>query len=168
VIKIIFNFFISEYYEAAHKGLNMKNYVLCTTLDNECLNTLKKISHEVDLKNAIVHIVTVVKLNIYQIDLSPYIYPTEIQYANLEMKAIDIMKKLGDSLNIDSSKIIYKCFFEYKKKEIIKKYLEEVNADLVVVATRGKYGIPGLFSSSFADFLCKFSPCDILVMRPAK
>lgn len=146
----------------------MKTYVLCTTLDNECLNTLKKIQNEVDLKNAMVHIVTVVELNIFQIDLSPYIYPAEIQYANLEMKAVDIMKNLGNSLNIDSSKIIYKCFFEYKKKEIIKTYLEEVNADLVAVATRGKYGIPGLFSSSLADFLCKFSPCDVLVMRPVK
>ncbi|MEA9355775.1 universal stress protein [Bacteriovorax sp. PP10] len=146
----------------------MKNYVLCTTLDNECLNTLQKIRHQVDLKHTMVHIVTVVKLNIYQIDLSPYIYPTEIQYANLELKAIEIMKKLGESLNIDSSQIIYQCFFEYNKKETIKTYLEKINADLVVVATRGKYGIPGLFSSSFADFLCKFSPCDILVMRPTK
>lgn len=143
----------------------MKNYVLCTTLDNECLNSLKNIRHKVDLKNTIVHIVTVVKLNIYHIDLSPYIYPTEIQYANMEMKAIDKMKDLGDSLGLDSDKIVYKCFFEYDKKEIIKKYIEEVNADLVVVATRGKYGIPGLFSSSLADFLCKFSPCDIFVMR---
>lgn len=144
----------------------MKNYVLCATLDNECLNTLKTIRHEVDLKHANIHIVTVIQLNIYQIDLSPYIYPTEIQYANLELKAIDIMKKLGDSLGVESNRIIYKCFFEYKKKEIIKTYLEEVSADLVVVATRGKYGIPGLFSSSLAEFLCKFSPCDILVMRP--
>jgi nucleotide-binding universal stress UspA family protein len=146
----------------------MKTYVLCTTLDNECLNTLKKISEEVDLKKANVHIVNVIQLNIYQIDLSPYIYPTEIQYANLELKAIDIMKKLGESLGINNTQITYKCFFEYKKKEIIKTYLEEVDADLVVVATRGKYGIPGLFSSSLADFLCKFSPCDILVMRPKK
>lgn len=144
----------------------MKTYVLCTTLDKECLNTFKKIQHEVDLKHTAIHVVTVIRLNIYHIDLSPYIYPTEIQYANLENKAVEIMRELGDSLGIDSSRITYKCFFEYKKKEIIKAYLEEVKADLVVVATRGKYGIPGLFSSSLADFLCKFSPCDVLVMRP--
>lgn len=146
----------------------MKTYVMCTTLDNECFETLQKIRDEIDLKNANVHIITIVKLNIYHIDLSPYIYPTEIHYANLEFKAIEMMKTLGNSLGIDQEKIIYKCFFEYKKKEIIKTYLENVQADLVVLATRGKYGIPGLFSSSLADFLCKFSPCDILVMRPKK
>ena len=146
----------------------MKNYVLCTTLDSECINTLKRVKHELDFKHTMVHIVTVIKLNIYHIDLSPYIYPTEIQYANLENKAVEMMKELGNALGISEEKIIYKCFFEYKEKEIIKTYLDEISADLVVLATRGKYGIPGLFSSSLADFLCKFSPCDVLVMRPFK
>lgn len=146
----------------------MKTYVLCTTLDKECINTLKKVKTEIDLKNANIHIVTVIQLNLYHIDLSPYIYPAEIQYANLENKAIETMRELGNSLELEPGKITYKCFIEYKKKEVIKSYLDEVKADLVVVATRGKYGIPGLFSSSLADFLCKFSPCDVLVMRPKK
>jgi nucleotide-binding universal stress UspA family protein len=51
---------------------------------------------------------------------------------------------------------------------IINYYLKEVKADLVVTATKGKHGIDGFFSSSFTDYLCKFSPCDVLVMRPAK
>ena len=46
------------------------------------------------------------------------------------------------------------------------KNLVSHNAHMVVVATRGKTGIAGFFGSSFADHMSKFSPCNLLVLRP--
>jgi nucleotide-binding universal stress UspA family protein len=45
-------------------------------------------------------------------------------------------------------------------------YAKEVDAGMVVVATRNKKGFAGLFVSSFADRLLKLSPCDVLIIRP--
>ena len=144
----------------------MKTIVICTTLEEECLNNLKHLKNELDLTNSQIHIITIVKIQLYNFDLTPYIYPTENQYIEIENSAIEIMKGLGDSLGVASKEIIYKCYFEYDVKTKARYYLEKAAADLVIVSTRGKHGVKGLFSSSFADYLCKFSPCDILVMRP--
>lgn len=144
----------------------MKTIVIYTTLEEECLNNLKHLKKDLDLKNSQIHIITIVKIQLYNFDLTPYIYPTENQYVEIENSAIEIMKGLGDSLGVGNKEIIYKCYFEYDVKTKARHYLQEVAADLVIVSTRGKHGVQGLFSSSFADYLCKFSPCDILVIRP--
>ena len=46
------------------------------------------------------------------------------------------------------------------------KFLDEVEADLVVTATRGSGGSPVVFDDSFSSYLLQHSPCDVLVVRP--
>ena len=144
----------------------MKNYVICTTLEEESLNTLKKLKNDIELKNARIHIITIVEKQIYTVELAAYIYPVENQYPAIESSALTILNSLASDLGVNQDQVTCKCFFEYDREKKVKEYINEVNADLVVVATRGKHGVEGFFSSSFADFLCKFSPCDVLVMRP--
>lgn len=146
----------------------MKNYVICTTLEEESLNTLKNLRNDIELKNANIHIVTVIEKQIYNVGLIPHIYPAEEQYNAIVDGATTLLKSVATSLGIDDSKVVYKCFFEYDREKKVKEYLDEVKADLAVVATRGKHGLDGFFSSSFTDYLCKFAPCDVLVMRPRK
>ena len=50
--------------------------------------------------------------------------------------------------------------------ERMAEYAKEINAGLIVVATRNKRGFSGLFLSSFADRILKLAPCDVLVLRP--
>ena len=59
-----------------------------------------------------------------------------------------------------------KVFFAKSREEKISEYLDSAKPNLVVAATRGKHGIDGLFSSSLTDYLVKYSPCDVLVLRP--
>lgn len=146
----------------------MKNYVLCTTLEEASINTLKSLKNDIELKDAKIHIITVVEKQIYTIELAAYVYPTESQYDAIETAALTLMNSLSQELGIHREQVTCKCFFEYDRKKKVKDYLTEVGADLVVVATRGKHGVEGFFSSSFTDYLCKFSPCDVLVMRPRK
>lgn len=145
----------------------MKNYVLCTTMEEQSLDTLKRVGSTLDLQNAIVHIVTIVEIKIYNLELAPFVYPSEDQYAEIESSAKMMMNSLATTLGLKQENIRIHCFFDSNRETRIKKYLIDEKADLVVSATRGKHGIDGFFSSSFTDYLCKFSPCDVLVMRPA-
>lgn len=146
----------------------MKNYVLCASLEEESLVTLKKLKNDLDLSNASVHFVTVVEIRVYNSELSAFIYPVESQYKEIESSALVLLKNLAKELGVDEKKATFKCFFDHSPEARVKSYLEEVHADMVVTATRGKHGIAGFFSSSFTDFLCKYSPCDVLVLRPSK
>ncbi|MBY0415735.1 MAG: universal stress protein [Bdellovibrionales bacterium] len=144
----------------------MKTYVLCSTLEQHSIDTLKKIKDTLDLSNAFVHIVTIVEIKTYNLEYIPYSYPAENQFQEIENSAGLILLALAKDLGIKKETLVTKCFFDSSRERKIKEYLENVEADLVVTATRGKHGIGGFFSSSFTDYLCKFSPCDVFVMRP--
>ncbi len=146
----------------------MKNYVLCTSLEEESIKTLGKLKRDLDLKDTKVHFVTVIEIQVYNSELSAFIYPVESQYAEIESSAVAIQKNLAKTLGVSEQNAVFKCFFDHSPESKVKNYLEQTNADLVVTATRGRHGIAGFFSSSFTDFLCKYSPCDILVLRPSK
>jgi len=144
----------------------MKTYVLCVNTDEDSVRNFKKINSDLDLSNAMIHIVNLVEIKMYNSDLVPYVYPYEEQFPVIEQATLSILEGLGESLGVQKNRLITKCFFTYEEKEKIVEYLQEVNADLVVSATRGKSGLAGFFSSSFTEHLCKFSPCDVLVLRP--
>ncbi len=150
------------------KGENMKTYVFYVNTDEDSTESFKKINFDLDLSNAMVHIVNLVEIKIYNSDMVPYVYPNEEQYPAIEQGTLLILDGLGKSLGIPKNRLITKCFFTSDHKEKSVEYLKEVNANLVVSATRGKSGLAGFFSSSFTEYLCKFSPCDILVLRPVK
>lgn len=144
----------------------MKSIVLCVDLNQDCLDTLKSLPKTLDIKNAKVHLVHAFEIHFYNIDLLPVVYPTEEQYPEIEKSTKTILNQLGADLGIDPRNLVTECYFTHSREEKIKEYLSDVNAGLAVVATRGRHGIEGLFSSSLADFLVKYSPCNVLVMRP--
>lgn len=146
----------------------MKKILVCTDLNQESINTLRRLSHDLNLKHAEVHFVHVFEIHLYNADIVPIVYPSEDQYPEIEKSAVAILKQLSDDLGIKAEHSHQKCFFSHSREEKINSYVKEIHADLVVVATRGKHGIEGFFSSSLADFLVKYSPCDVLVLRPLK
>lgn len=146
----------------------MKNIVLCVDLNEESMNRLKNIHHDIDLKHAKVHLVHVFEVQYYVSEFTPYVFPSEDQYAEMEKSTLEILEKLGKDLGVAKENLEMKCFFSRSNEEKVLDYLKSSNANMVVVATRGKHGIDGLFSSSFTDYLCKYSPCDVLVVRPKK
>lgn len=144
----------------------MKNVVLCASLNDPSLDLLGTLENSELIKDANVHLIHCFEVQLYTADFAPYIYPTEEKYPEIEEASQVILKPLKDKLQKNVHSIESKVFFSQSPKQKIKDYLKEINADLVVVATRGKHGIEGLFSSSFAEFLVKFSPCDVHILRP--
>ncbi len=144
----------------------MKNVVISVSLNDDSLNSLAKLKGDAILKDAKVHLVHCFEIQVYTSDFSPYIYPTEEKYPEIEAATLKILEGLQKNLGLEGQDVEKKCFFSQSPKQRIKEYLEESKADLCVVATRGKHGIQGLFSSSFAEHLVKYSPCDLHIMRP--
>lgn len=144
----------------------MKSIVLCVDLNQKCLDTLKTLPRSLDLKNCMVHLVHTFEIHFYNIDLIPVVYPTEEQYPDIERSTLTILNQLAADLGLDPRNTKAECFFTHSREEKIKEYLTTNNIDMAVVATRGQHGIEGLFSSSLADFLVKYSPCNVFVMRP--
>ena len=62
----------------------------------------------------------------------------------------------------------FEVLFDHSPADRIVKYAKDIEAHMLVVATRNKQGIAEFFTSSFADRVLKFSPCDVLVLRPEK
>lgn len=148
----------------------MKNIVLCASLNDDSLNLLKDLKDSSLFDGSAVHLIHCFEVQLYTADFAPDIYPTEDKYPEIEDASKVILKGVEDTLKANEKIKSFetRVFFSQSPKQKIKEYLESINADLVVVATRGKHGIDGLFSSSFAEFLVKFSPCDVHILRPRK
>ncbi|MDO9183050.1 MAG: universal stress protein [Bacteriovorax sp.] len=145
----------------------MKSIVICASLNPETHNTLKSITSKIDLQHAQVFIVHVFEIQFATTEITAMAYPSADQYPEIEKSIMQTLDKIATSLALpEKTLVIKKCIFSHSREAALKDYLKEVNAEMVVVATRGKHGIAGLFSSSMTDFLCKYSPCDVLVLRP--
>lgn len=143
----------------------MKNIVICVDLTEESLKTLEKLQFKFNLNQSIVHLVHVFEIKRGMVEFTPVIYPSSDQYPEIENSVVDMLSSLSEKLDLNPGQVKMKCFFNDSKESCLKDYLKEINADLVVLATRGKHGVSGFFASSLTDFLCKYAPCDIFVMR---
>jgi nucleotide-binding universal stress UspA family protein len=76
------------------------------------------------------------------------------------------MKNLVENFGkLPTTKIKYSCQFHESPRLGLIEDLNRSKSDVVFVATRGKHGIEGLFNSSFAEYMLKFSPCSIFILR---
>ena len=145
----------------------MKNIVICANLNDDSLELLRALKGSALLKeSATIHMVHCFEIQIYTSDLAPYVFPTKEKYPEIEEASLRVLDELREKLEIPKERSVEKCFFSESPKKKIKDYLDEVDADLCIIATRGKHGSQGFFSSSFAEHMVKYSPCDIHIMRP--
>jgi hypothetical protein len=107
-------------------------------------------------------------IHIFQEETYPYLFQPMI-FPSAEQK-IEIKKEIENrlnslaknaGLNLTNSE----CLFSFDVKFGIIEYLKKNPFDFIVSLSRGKHGIPGLFSSSFTDHLIKFSPSTVISLR---
>jgi nucleotide-binding universal stress UspA family protein len=144
----------------------MKNIVLCVDLREDCLNALKTVGKKIELKQAKIHLIHAFEIQAGVMEFATFVYPTEEQYPEIEKSVNELLNSLQKDLGLSDDQVEKHCMFTHSKESTVKDYLDSKKADLVVLSTRGKHGIQGFFASSLADYLCKYSPCDVLVMRP--
>ena len=54
----------------------------------------------------------------------------------------------------------------FNPEETINELIKKVNADVLVVGTRGKHGLDAFFDHSLSQYMVKHAPCDVFVVRP--
>jgi nucleotide-binding universal stress UspA family protein len=143
--------------------------VIALPLEESLLNPLHEWGKKFDFSHVDnITFVHVVKKNITPLEFGLIETPDDITYQ-------DMVPTLDNFLHEEAKKIIPPDFRGDVRFEITKDFhpeeevidiLKRLKATLIVVATRGKHGFEGLFHSSFTDYMVKFAPCDVFVVRP--
>ncbi len=147
--------------------LNKQEIVLCAGLDEESIKNLSALKGLFDLSKSNLHIVHCFEIQVYTSEFAPFVFPTEDKYPEIEEATKAVLRNMAFELvgKEYGEKVQLHCLFSTTPKHKVVEFLEEKKADLAVIATRGSHGIKGLFHSSFAEYMMKFSPCDIYVTR---
>lgn len=112
--------------------------------------------------------VHVVKKNITPLEFGLIESPDDNTYEEMVPTISKFMKDEARAIlpSDFTGKIDYQVTKDFNPEEELIDILKREHATLVVVATRGKHGFEGLFHSSFTDYMVKFAPCDVFVVRP--
>lgn len=143
-----------------------KKVVIAVAMDDDMIQRLEDVKKMEFLKNSEVHLVTVFNTINYGFAFGdfPLVYPIEG-----DRKAIE--ESILSMLNYTTSKILpvgfegkalQRCLFDENPKAKFSQYVNEVKADLVIVATREK---KGFFESSFAEYVGKHTHANLLTLK---
>jgi len=149
--------------------MSLKNLAIALPLESELLAPFYHWGSSFDFNHYdSISFIHIVKKTLTALEFSIIENPSEAMF--LEMKPT-----LENFLKDEKNKIVprkYDGEIQYivskhlhPDEEMIQ-YLTKLKSELVVVSTRGKHGMKGLFTSSFTDRMVKLAPCHILVLRP--
>lgn len=147
----------------------MSKIVVAAPLEQDLQKPLERLKTNPLIKGSEIHLLHVVHLQYYFNEFSLYTYPMDDQFPEIQKTVLQALEQISKNIfsaNNAPATITTTCLFHQDPKEQIVQYLKQNNADVAIVSTRGKHGIQGLFSSSCAEYLNKFSPCDLLILRP--
>lgn len=149
--------------------MHLQTIVIALPLEEELLTPFYQWGKNFDfshVKN--VYFIHSVKKNIMPLEFGMMESPDETTFNQMKPTMEKFLK--DEALKILPSHFQGKSEFlitlDYHPDQAMVEKLRELNANLLVVSTRGKHGIKGLFQSSFTDSMIKFAPCDVLVVRP--
>ena len=147
-----------------------KTVVIEVSLDPKTIDQILTLKRSPILENAYsIHFV-----HIYNSELKPrYLELSEgkTDFEAIEKCVLDKLEEIKNEIIAGLDVIGYSkthCIFDRNVKLKAIQYIKEINADLVVAATRGMHGIEGMFTNSFSNFLVDHAPCDVHIIRPIR
>jgi nucleotide-binding universal stress UspA family protein len=144
---------------------------VAATFDPKMRESLKTLSKYEFIKGAEIHLVNVFEtVNLsHSMNIPAGVYPSSESFPVIEQGNLELLAKLKDDiLPGHDGEVILKALLGFDAKNKFIEYAANINADMVVVSTRGKRGIEGLFDSSFAQHMCKYSPTSVFILRPER
>lgn len=145
--------------------LNFKNITLAVIPENFCFDTYKRFFETQNLENTTVNLVHIFEIRNYINEFASYTYPDQETMPKIKEQFIKMLDSFGAELLGKNNKVLSHCLFDTDPKKAMVDFLEDQKSDLAIIPTAGKHGIAGLFHSSFAQHLCQFSKCPILVLK---
>lgn len=147
--------------------MKAKKIIVAVSLEEEAQKPLSAIK-ELDLDlDAEIHLVNVMPVILYArgMHFAVMTYPLPEERARIEERVTSALADLKEDILPKHQRIHYKCLFDSNIKAAFTEYVKKQNADLVIVATRGKHGLKTFFDSSFAHHQLKYSPANVLIIR---
>ena len=150
--------------------MKLRKIIIAMPTEEEFMPSISRWGQEFNWTKCEVHFVHVIRKNYEVSEMSIAEYPNsemlkKAKEANLEFFKIKAREILPDKA-LDNAH--FEIFSDASPADKMVEYAKEIDANMIVVASRKKRGLTGLFTSSFADRMLALSPCDILVLRPNK
>ena len=142
--------------------------LLCADLTEQSLQGLADFANTPYFEKATeIHVIHGFETKVYAGEFYAQYYPSEKQFPEIEKSAIELMKNALEKPFSEKYKDIlhYHCLFSPNRKEVVASFAETLKADLIVVATRSLSGLKGIFSFSFAEYMIRHAPCNVLVLK---
>ncbi len=115
-----------------------------------------------------VHLLHVVKKSLTPMEYGLVESPDDFTYNEMVLPLEKFLRVEGQKIvpSDYTGALSYEVTKGFTPEEEVVDILRSFRATLIVVSTRGKHGLDGFFHRSFTDYMIKFSPCDVLVIRP--
>lgn len=148
--------------------MNPQKIVVAMPTEEEFMPSIARWGHEYTWTNKEVHFVHIIEKYVRVSDMGVENLPDKDTVEKLKLHTLDFIKsKAKEMMPVTAfKKAHFEVIFAQSPAEQLAKHAKEINAGMIVIATRNKRGFAGLFLSSFADRILKLSPCDVLVLRP--
>ena len=142
--------------------------VVAMPAEEEFMPSISRWGHEYVWTKKVVYFVHVVREDVYISDRGVEKILSKEEKENMRQHTLDFIKnKASEMIPLSVfKKAQFEVIFAQNPADRLAKYAKEINAGMIVVATRNKKGFAGFFLSSFADRIISLSPCDVLVLRP--
>jgi nucleotide-binding universal stress UspA family protein len=138
--------------------------------EEEFMPSISRWGHEFTWDHYEVHFVHVIQ-KMYEVnEISVHEVPDTETLNKMKASNLSFFKKKAQEILPQRalSNTHFEILYHQSPAEALVEYVKKIDANMVVIATRNKKGFAGFFSSSFADKMLDFAPCDILVLRPSK
>lgn len=145
----------------------MKKVMVAVDLSDHSINLLKdKLSQRDWSGVSEVYLVHGFQLQIYADNFYFTAYPMEDQYEDVKKSVDELLDGLSKEVfKAGGPKVISECLISSSPAKELADYAGEKKIDEMIIATRAKHGISGLFSSSFAEYMVRHAPCELIVLR---
>jgi len=148
--------------------MNPQKIVIAMPTEEEFMPSISRWGYEYAWAEGDVYFIYVVRKDIDVGEISVDETPSKTAQEKIKRNMLDFIKNKASEMMPASAfkKAHFEVLFAQSPADRLAEYAKEINAGMVVVATRNKKGFAGMFLSSFADRILKLSPCDVLILRP--
>lgn len=146
----------------------MKKVLVAVDLNDHSMNLLKeKIAKKDWSQVEELHLVHGFQLQVYADNFFFTAYPMEDQYEGVEKSVESLFDQLVKGVFEEGTgpKIFKECLISGSPSHEIVEYSKKHKINEMLIGTRGKHGIEGMFSSSFAEYMIRHAHCDLQIFR---
>jgi nucleotide-binding universal stress UspA family protein len=148
--------------------MNPQKIVIAMPTEEDFMPSISRWGQEYGWTKREVYFIYVIRKDVCVGEMSVVETPSKAAQENMKQHLLEFIKnKASEMMPLPTFKQAhFEVQFAQSPADQLAEYAKEINAGMIVVATRNKRGFSRMFLSTFADRLLKLSHCDVLVLRP--